>query len=220
MAFRRAYAGWPAAAKTTKDPTMKIIVVGATGTIGKAVIRELGGRHEIIQVGNRSGDVNVDLTSTDSIANLFKKTGRVDAVVCTAGAVHFGPLGTLTEKEFEIGIRSKLMGQINLVLLGSACVNDGGSFTLTTGILAHDPVYAGVAAATVNAGLEGFVRGASIEMPHGIRLNAVSPEVLEESMEQIGHFFRGHVPVPARRVALAYSKSVEGRLNGQIFPAV
>ena len=198
---------------------MKIVIVGATGTVGKAVVNELGGRHEIIQAGSQSGDVMVDMTSTDSIANLFKKTGNVDAVVCTAGATHFGPLDMLTEKEFEIGIRSKLMGQINLILLGIACVNDGGSFTLTTGVLAHDPIYAGVTASTINAGLEGFVRGAAIEMPRGIRINAVSPEVLEESMEQIGHFFRGHVPVPARRVALAYSKSVEGRLNGHILPA-
>ncbi len=197
---------------------MKILIVGATGTIGRAVVNELGGRHEIIQAGLQSGDVTVDMTSTDSIANLFKTTGNVDAVVCTAGAAHFGPLDTLTEKEFEIGIRSKLMGQINLVLLGSTCVNDGGSFTLTTGVLAHDPIYAGAAVSTVNAALEGFVCGAAIEMPRGIRINAVSPEVLEESMEQLGHFFRGHLPVPASRVALAYSKSVEGRLNGHIFP--
>lgn len=182
------------------------------------MVNELGGRHEIIQAGLQSGDVTVDMTSTDSIANLFKTTGNVDAVVCTAGAAHFGPLDTLTEKEFEIGIRSKLMGQINLVLLGSTCVNDGGSFTLTTGVLAHDPIYAGAAVSTVNAALEGFVCGAAIEMPRGIRINAVSPEVLEESMEQLGHFFRGHLPVPASRVALAYSKSVEGRLNGHIFP--
>jgi NAD(P)-dependent dehydrogenase (short-subunit alcohol dehydrogenase family) len=198
---------------------MKILLVGATGTIGSAVMNELGGRHDIIKAGSKSGDVTVDMTSADSIQTMFQKTGNVDAVVCAAGGAHFGPLETLTEKQFEIGIRSKLMGQINLVLIGTEFVNDGGSFTVTTGVLAHDPIYCGAAVTTVNAGLEGFVLGASIELPRGIRINAVSPEVLEESMPRIGHFFRGHVPVPAARVALAYSKSVEGRLTGQVFPA-
>ncbi len=198
---------------------MKILLVGATGTIGTAIVGELGSRHEIMKAGSKSGDVTVDITSTDSIQNMFKSVGKVDAVVCTAGAAHFGPLETLTEKEFETGIRSKLMGQINLVLIGIRYVNDGGSFTVTTGVLTHDPIYCGVAVTTVNAGLEGFVLSASIEMPRGIRINAVSPEVLEESMEKIGAFFRGHVPVPGKRVALAYSKSVEGRLNGQVFQA-
>lgn len=199
---------------------MKILVVGATGTIGSAVVNKLGSRHEIIKAGSKSGDVTVDITSTDSIQTMFQKFGKVDAVVCTAGGAHFGPLETLTEKEFEIGIRSKLMGQVNLVLIGTECMNDSGSFTVTTGVLAQDPIYCGAAVTTVNKGLEGFVLGASIELPRGIRINAVSPEVLEESFPRIGHFFRGHVPVPASRVALAYSKSVEGRLTGQVFPAI
>jgi len=199
---------------------MKILIIGATGTIGSAVVNELGSRHEIIKAGSKSGDVTVDITSTNSIQDMFKKTSKVDAVVCTAGAAHFGPLERLTEKEFEVGIRSKLMGQINLILVGTEFVNDGGSFTVTTGVLAHDPIYCAAAVTTVNAGLEGFVLGASIEMPRGIRINAVSPEVLEESMEKYGSFFRGHVPVPASKVALAYSKSVEGRLNGQVFQVV
>ena len=135
---------------------MKILLVGATGTIGSAIVGELGGRHEIMKAGSKSGDVTVDITSTDSIQNMFKSVGKVDAVVCTAGAAHFGPLETLTEKEFEIGIRSKLMGQINLVLIGIPFANDGGSFTVTTGVLTHDPIYCGAAVTTVNAGLEGW----------------------------------------------------------------
>lgn len=196
---------------------MKIIVVGATGTIGRAVVEELGARHEIVKVGYRDGDVTVDITSTNSIQTMYKTIGKVDAVISTTGNAHFGPLETLTEKEFESGIRSKLMGQVNLVLLGLDFVNDGGSFTLTSGVLSHDPIFAGAAVTPINAAVEGFALGASIEMPRGIRINAVSPEVLEESMEKIGAFFRGHVPVPASKVALAYSKSVEGRLNGQMF---
>ena len=196
---------------------MKIVLVGASGTIGKAIVTELGPRHEIVKVGHSSGDATVDIASSKSIRSLFEKTGKVDAVVSAAGQVHFGPLETLTEEEFEIGIRSKLMGQINLVLIGRDYVNDGGSFTLTSGVLSQDPIVAGSSASMANAGVEGFALGASIEMPRGIRINVVCPEILEESMERIGAFFRGHVPVPASKVALAYSKSVEGRLNGQVF---
>ncbi len=46
---------------------MKIIVVGATGTIGKVVSSELGKRHEIIKAASKSGDVKVDITSSVSI---------------------------------------------------------------------------------------------------------------------------------------------------------
>ncbi|GJL54076.1 MAG: short chain dehydrogenase [Nitrospirales bacterium] len=198
---------------------MKIVVIGASGTIGSAVVKELEARHEIVTVGHRSGDITVDITSAASIQRMFQAIGRVDAVVSATGSAHFGPFETLTEKEFLIGISNKLMGQINLVLLGRDFVNDGGSFTLTSGVLSHDPIYCGAAVTTVNAGLEGFVLGASIEMPRGIRINAVSPGVVEESMERIGSFFRGHIPVPVSTVALAYSKSVEGRLNGQVFHA-
>lgn len=196
---------------------MKIIVVGATGTIGSAVTKELGARHDIVKVGGTSGDVQVDMTSQDSIRRMYQDIGKVDGVISAAGNAHFGPLEQLTQKELEIGIHSKFLGQVNLVLLGRDFVNDGGSFTLTSGILSQDPIPGGAAVTPINAAVEGFVLGASIEMPRGLRINAVSPGVLEESMEKIGTFFRGHVPVPGWKVALAYSKSVEGLLNGQVF---
>ncbi len=196
---------------------MKIIVVGATGTIGNAVTKELEERHEIVKVGSTRGDVQVDMSSLDSIRQMYHSIGKVDAVISTAGNAHFGPLEQLTQKEFEIGLGSKFLGQVNLVLLGREFVNDGGSFTLTSGILSQDPIPGGAAVTPINAAVEGFVLGASIEMPRGIRINAVSPGLLEESLEKIGVFFRGHVPVPGWKVAKAYSKSVEGRLNGQVF---
>ena len=196
---------------------MKIIVVGATGTIGGMVVNELSQRHDLIKVGGSGGDVQVDMASPESIRQMYQTTGKVDAVVSVAGQAHFGPLESLTQKEFDVGLRSKFMGQVQLVLLGMEWVNDGGSFTLTSGVLSHDPIPGGAAVSPINAAVEGFVVGASIEMPRGLRINGVSPGVLEESMDKIGSFFRGHVPVPGWKVALAYSKSVEGRLNGQVF---
>ncbi len=196
---------------------MKIIVVGATGTIGRAIVDELSPRHELVKVGYQKGDVNVDITSTEAIIQMYKTVGEFDALVSATGKGYFGDFASLTEQEMAIGIQSKLMGQINLVLIGRNYIGNQGSFTLTSGILSQDPVPGGAALSMVNAGIDGFVIGAAIEMPRGIRLNAVSPGVVLESMGVYGPYFRGHEPVPANRVARAFSKSVEGRLNGQIF---
>ena len=133
------------------------------------------------------------------------------------GKVHFGELAKLTEKEMAIGLNHKLMGQVNLVLIGRDHINDEGSFTLTSGILSRDPIRYGAAASLVNGALEAFAPAAAIELPRGIRINVVSPGVLLESMPTFGEYFRGHEPVPASRVANAYVKSVEGRLTGKVF---
>ncbi len=195
---------------------MKIVVVGATGTIGKAVVGALQDRHEIVKVGKKGGDLHVDITDAESIRSLFKKIGSFDALVSAAGKVHFGDFGTMTEKEFAIGLKDKLMGQVNLVLIGRDHINDGGSFTLTAGVLSHDPIRYGVSASLVNGALESFAKAAAIEMPRGLRINVVSPGVLTESLPTYGDYFRGHDPVPAARVANAYLKSVEGRMTGQV----
>jgi len=195
---------------------MKIVVVGATGTIGKAVVGALQDRHEIVKVGKKGGDLHVDITDAESIRSLFKKIGSFDALVSAAGKVHFGDFGTMTEKEFAVGLKDKLMGQVNLVLIGRDHINDGGSFTLTAGVLSHDPIRYGVSASLVNGALESFVKAAAIEMPRGLRINVVSPGVLTESLPTYGDYFRGHEPVPGARVANAYLKSVEGRMTGQV----
>jgi NAD(P)-dependent dehydrogenase (short-subunit alcohol dehydrogenase family) len=196
---------------------MKIIVVGASGTVGRAVVDEFASRHEIVKVGRQSGDVNVDITSQDSISKMYEAIGAFDAIVSTTGSGYFGDFNRMNEAECYIGIRDKLMGQVNLVLIGRNYINDGGSFTLTSGVLSQDPVRGGAAMSMINAAIDGFVVGASIEFTRGIRINAVSPGVLQESMDKYAAVFRGHDPVPASRVARAYSKSVEGFLNGQIF---
>lgn len=196
---------------------MKIVVVGATGTIGKAVVAALQDRHEIVKVGHSGGDHQVDIADSGSIRNLFQRIGRFDALVSAVGKVHFGDFSTMTEKEMEIGLRYKLMGQVNLVLIGRDHINDGGSFTLTSGVLSHDPIRYGAAASLVNGAIDCFVRAAAIELPRGLRINVVSPGVLVESLPVFGDYFRGHEAVPGARVANAYVKSVEGRLTGQVF---
>ncbi|SRR5579883_2349050 len=196
---------------------MKIIVVGGSGTIGKAVVNELAKRHSVVVVGHVQGEVQVDITDVKSIEKMYQTIGKVDAVVSTTGSLHFGPLPELKAEHYQIGLQSKLMGQVNLVLVGLNYVNDAGSFTLTSGILSDDPIRFGSSASMVNGAIDGFVKGAAIEMPRQIRINVVSPNVVTESMSKFEAYFRGFESVPAARVALAYSKSVEGAQTGQVY---
>ena len=196
---------------------MRVLIVGGTGTIGQAVANELCERHEVIPAGHRGGDVTVDMTDIGSIEKMYKKVGRIDALIVTAGSVHFEALQQMSSAKYQIGLQSKLIGQVNLVLAGLSYLNDGGSFTLTSGSAPHDPYRCGSSAAIVNGGIEGFIKGAAIEMPRGLRINAVSPSILPESMEEYGDYFRGFTPVPAKKVAIAYSKSVEGAQTGQVY---
>ncbi|KTD13705.1 short chain dehydrogenase [Legionella gratiana] len=196
---------------------MKIIVVGATGTIGKAVTQELSERHTIIKVGHTNGDFQVDIRDINSIELLYQTIGSFDAVVAVTGEVFYGSLIKFTEEQYNIGLNSKLMGQVRLVLAGLKYINKGGSFTLTSGILSHDPILLGSSASMVNGAIDSFVKSAAIEMPHHLRINAVSPTVISESMENYAPFFRGFEAVPVKRVALAYSKSVEGAQTGVVY---
>lgn len=196
---------------------MKILLVGASGTIGKAIIAELGQNHEIISAGKSSGQHNVDLTSVQSIENLFSTIGKVDAIIAAAGNVHWGSFKDMTSDEFKIGINEKLMGQVNLTLVGQKYLNEGGSITLTSGSLAHDPHRGGASFTTVNSSVDGFIRGVSVELEGGRRINSVSPNVLEESWHLYGAGVPGTTPVPAALVAKAYRKSVEGHQTGQTY---
>lgn len=195
---------------------MKIIVIGAEGDIGRAACAELSARHDIIKAGRSSGDVQVDISDRASIEAMYREVGKFDAVVCTAGAVHFGPLSDFTENQFMLGLTNKVMGQVNLVLIGQHHVSDGGSYTLTSGVLDRDPVRQGTGAATANGALAGFVAGAAIELSRGSRINVVSPGLLEVSRERYGAYFPGHEQVPSDRVGRAYAKSVEGSGTGQV----
>ncbi len=196
---------------------MKIIVIGATGTLGRAVVAELGQDNEVISVGLTHGDLQVDLTRDESVEALFAQTGRVDAIIATTGSLFFGPLTAMRAEDFASGLNDKLLGQVRLSLIGQHYLNDGGSITLTSGIIGSEPIAQGVNATAVNAALEGFVRAAACELPRGLRINVVSPTVLRESVEKYGAFFPGFESVPAARAALAYRRSVYGVQTGRTY---
>jgi NAD(P)-dependent dehydrogenase (short-subunit alcohol dehydrogenase family) len=195
---------------------MKIIIVGATGTLGKHVTAALEKEHEVIKVGSKSGDIQVDISSPEAIEKFFEQVGSFDALVSTTGNGHFGPLTTMKYADFMNGINSKLMGQVNLVLTGQHYINPKGSFTLTSGILSEDPIVLGANLSAVNGALNAFVMAAAIELENGVRINSISPGVVEDSP---GYFpyFPGHAPVTMERVTQAYIKSVLGAQTGQVF---
>lgn len=194
---------------------MRILIVGGKGTIGRAIVEKLKKHHELIIAGRTSGDVQVDLTSVESIETMFKKVGHVDAIVNASGTAKFQLIEEMTPEDNLVAVQSKLLGQINLALIGQKYLRRDGSITLTTGIMKDDPIPGGASAAMANGGVAAFVKSAAIDFTHGIRINCVSPNVLVESYDKFQDSFRGFVPVPAERVAMAFVKSVEGKQTGQ-----
>lgn len=195
---------------------MRILIIGASGALGQAAVNALKGRHEIVTAGRSSGDVKVDLLDPKSIVKMYKDAGKLDAVVTCTGHAHFGPLAQMSGEQFMVGLKDKLMGQVNVVLVGQSLINDRGSFTLTGGVLDRDPIRMGANASAVNGALNAFALSAAIELERGIRINVVSPTVLEVSAKKYDGFFPGHSPVSSERVGLAYVKSVEGAITGQV----
>lgn len=196
---------------------MRIVVIGAQGVVGRSVCAELAQRHEIISAGMTRGKYKIDMASRDSIESCFEAIGSFDALVSAAGNVTFKPLTEMTDADYRLGLEHKLLGQVNLVLLGLNYMTDGGSFTLTSGISDVQPIAQGSSASMVNGALSAWVMAAAPEMPRGIRLNLVAATVLEESVDQYGSYFAGHNPVSGRLVGLAYAKSVEGIQTGQTY---
>lgn len=194
---------------------MKIIIVGATGTMGKYLAAALETEHEIIRVASKGGDIRADITSAESIENMFKQAGPFDALISTAGPTYVGPWAKMGNEEFWKGLEGKLMGQVNLVLIGQHYINPKGSFTLITGALTDEPQLNFANASAANGAVEAFVRAAAIELANGIRINAVSPTVIEAS-PQYFPFFPGEKPTTMQDLEYGFRKSVFGAHTGQV----
>jgi len=191
---------------------MRILVVGATGTIGRAIVAALSAGNEIVPASRQSTPITVDLADPASIREMYRSTGKLDAVVCAAGLAKFASLAQLSDADFRFCLDNKLMGQVNLVRFGFERVGDGGSFTLTTGILARSPMPGSAAISLVNAGIEGFVRAAALEAPRGIRVNAVSPPWVSETLQALK--MDPTQGLSAAVVARSYVQSVTGTDTG------
>lgn len=197
---------------------MKIIVVGATGTIGRAVVQAIDSRHDVIPVSFSKSAIKVDISDKSSVMAMFGRTGRADALICAAGLARFGPLETLADEDFEIGLKNKLMGQVNLVRAGIQHINDNGSFTITSGILSRKPMKGSAAISLVNAAIEGFGKAAALEMPRGIRINVVSPNWVTDTLKAFN--MDPSIGTPVEVVAGAYVRALEGDMNGEVLDAI
>ena len=195
---------------------MKILIVGGNGTIGKKVCERLREKHELIIAGRSNGDVNVDIANSASIEAMFGAVGKVDAIVCIAGEAKWGAFEDLTEEDYYVGLRSKLMGQVNLVRIGRSYLNDNGSFTLSTGILADHPVAMTASAAMVNGAIHSFVKAVALELWGKYRINVVSSGLVEDSVAKYADYFPGHNPIPMPKIVNGYVKSIEGHDTGLI----
>ena len=193
---------------------MRVILIGGTGTIGREVVNALRVTHEVVTAGRNSGDLSVDITESESVKDMFERAGKFDAVVSAAGSARFGPLDDLEYDDFLFSFKNKLMGQVNLVLIGRTYINDNGSFTLTSGILAREPIPGSSAVSMVNAGLEGFVRAAQLELERSVRVNIVSPVWVQETLLAMGRSTAEGMP--AALVARAYLASVTGTMKGSV----
>jgi NAD(P)-dependent dehydrogenase (short-subunit alcohol dehydrogenase family) len=196
---------------------MKVLVIGGSGTIGRAVADALRDEHQVVSAARKEGDLRVDITRPDSIREMYRQAGRVDAVVSAAGGGAWKPLDQLGDDDFEMSLHYKLMGQVNVVRYGLEHVADGGSITVTSGVLSQEPTPGSSAISLVNAGLEGFVRAAALEVPRGIRINVVSPPWVTETLQAMGMDPSGGMP--AAEVARAYVDAIRGAHQGQVIDA-
>jgi NAD(P)-dependent dehydrogenase (short-subunit alcohol dehydrogenase family) len=192
---------------------MRILLIGATGTIGRAVAAALS-KHDLILASHHKAPEKVDISDPASLRALFERVGQVDAIISAAGSAAWKPLAELSDADFDFSLRNKLMGQVNVARYGFASVKDGGSITLTSGYLAQHPMVGSAAVSLVNSGLEGFTRAAALEAPRRIRVNVVSPPWVSETLQAMGQDPKGGLP--AAVVAKSYVGSVEGKETGKI----
>ncbi|GMN06759.1 short chain dehydrogenase [Croceitalea sp. MTPC5] len=195
---------------------MKILIIGGYGTIGKSLADHFEQDHKVLVAGRTKGDIRVDIANSKSIQALFDKIGKVDAIICAAGEAKWESFDRLSEEDYYIGFKSKLMGQVNLVRIGQHYLSANGSITLTTGILADDPVIKTASAAMVNGAIHSFVKAVVLEIGNTCRINVVSAGMVEAAYEKYKDYFTGHNPVSMKKVVKGYERSVLGRDKGKI----
>jgi len=193
---------------------MKVLLVGATGTIGQKVHERLAKQHDVITAAHRGGDHQVDIADKASIQKLFTQVGEVDAVISTAGSAAFAPLSELSDEQFSLAWNNKLMGQINLLRVGRPHIRGGGVVLLTSGMLASEPMPGSASVSAANGAINAFVRAAALELGDSLRINAISPIFVKETMEMMG--MDSASGMSASDTAKAYQVVMEGSATGEV----
>jgi NAD(P)-dependent dehydrogenase (short-subunit alcohol dehydrogenase family) len=193
---------------------MKVLLIGATGTIGQKVQERLIDKHQVVSAGYRGGEYQVDIADKASIQNLFTQVGEVDAVISTAGAAAFAPLSEMTDDQFALAWDNKLMGQINLLRVGRPHIRKGGVILLTSGMLASEPIPGSASVSAANGALNSFVKAAALELGDTLRINAISPIFVKETMEMMG--MDSAAGMSASDTAKTYLTALESSMSGQV----
>ena len=192
----------------------KLIVVGSTGVIGKKIVELARDEYQIIEVNRSSGDYQLDMQDAEALEEMFEQVGGFDVLIAASGYGKWGALDEHTIQDYHDGLNSKLMGQVNLVVIGKKYANPGAGFVLSSGILAQHPVEGGISLGMINAAIEAFVRGADLELA-GMNINAVSPSFAKETMEMMG--MDSSSGTPAIEFARLYMQAIESGDSGQIY---
>jgi NAD(P)-dependent dehydrogenase (short-subunit alcohol dehydrogenase family) len=193
---------------------MKIIIVGASGRIGKEVDKALTDRHETIRVGIRSGDVQCDYTNTKSVRSMFEKIGEFDSLISVVGGDStFKPFQDLNDEDYRYGFERKFLGQIRFLKLGENFVRDNGSFVFTSGFLSQYPNPYSIATGPLNAAVDTFVKNTAPLLPRGIRINVVSPAPIVEPGQE------GKGLVTAAETSKLYVEAIEDNITGKVLRA-
>ncbi len=192
----------------------RVLVIGSNGLIGSAIVQALKKDHEVIEASRRSKSHPVDISNVESLRSLFNSVGKVDSIICTAGVANFHGFNDATDSDWSFGLSNKLMGQVNIVRLGAENVNPHGSIILTTGVLANYPMQGSSIVTTVNAAVDGFVKSAALELMNKVRVNAVSPGWISETLAYMK--MDTSIGLPAAEVANAYVALINSEQTGLI----
>lgn len=191
----------------------KTVIVGATGTIGNAISQQLTEKGYDVIATSRKSTPAIDIENKESIDDFFADKKDLDAIICAAGDASFGAFSNLTDEQINIGLNSKLMGQVNICRKALEALNPNGAIILTGGIFAHNPWPETSNIAMVNAALEGFVKALALELTEGRRILVVHPPFVKETAQAMG-MDDSRCP-SAMEVARVYVRGLEGKETGK-----
>jgi len=184
----------------------KVVVVGGSSGIGLATAELAKGEGADVIIASRNVErldaaanrlnavaIPADVTSDESVTELFRRCGGVDHVVVTAAQLRTGPFRTVATEDVRATMEAKFWGAWRVAR--AAEFRPGGSLTLVSGYLSVRPRPNSAIIGAANGALESLARSLALELAPA-RVNAVSPGIIDTPI-------RAAMPEEARRDMLA-----------------
>ena len=194
----------------------KIIVVGATGKLGRVVVEGLQKDYEVIRAGRSGPDLKIDAFDFESVSDILASVGPFDGLVSCIGGTPFKTFEELTMDDFAAGLSTKCFSQLNLAKAAIPFLSENGSITLTSGIIGDEPIIAGSCAAAANGALNMCVSTLAAEYAGKLRINVVSPSIIENSVDHYGMLFDGFEPTSNKSIIHAYRRTISAPITGRV----